>query len=98
LQAEYGFLTPAWAKRLVRAYGTEAREILGATKTVADLGQDFGATLSEAEVTWLMSREYALSAEDVVWRRSKLGLRLSPLQISALDDHIAAARQNAPVR
>ncbi len=86
LRADYPFLTKFWAWRLVRAYGTEARAILGRARTVADLGLDFGATLTEAELRWLMRREYARRAEDVLWRRSKLGLRLSTDQIQALDD------------
>ena len=86
LRRDYPFLSAFWAWRLVRAYGTEARIILGDAKTTADLGQDFGATLTEAEVIWLMTREYARSAEDVVWRRSKLGLRLDTSQVAALND------------
>lgn len=86
LQARHPFLTPGWARRLVRAYGTEAREILGTAASAEALGRDFGATLREAEVVWLMRREYARTAEDIVWRRSKLGLRLEPAQIAALED------------
>jgi glycerol-3-phosphate dehydrogenase len=85
LQRDYPFLSDFWARRLVRAYGTEAPAILGMAKTAADLGQDFGATLTEAEVHWLMTREYARSAEDVIWRRSKLGLRLSKDQVASLE-------------
>lgn len=85
LRAEYPFLTQPWAARLVRAYGTEARAVLGRAGMASDLGHDFGATLTEAELRWLMSREYARRAEDVVWRRSKLGLRLTPDQIAAVD-------------
>jgi glycerol-3-phosphate dehydrogenase len=86
LQADYPFLTDFWARRLVRAYGTEARKILGTARTAEDLGRDFGATLSEAELRWLMRHEYARRAEDVLWRRGKLGLRLSAEQAQALDD------------
>ena len=85
LQADYAFLTPFWAKRLVRAYGTEARLVLGDAGTAGDLGEDFGATLTAREVTWLMTREYARRAEDVVWRRNKLGLRLDASQVTRLD-------------
>lgn len=80
LRATYGFLTEAWAGRLVRAYGTEAFDILGDAKVVEDLGQDYGATLTRAELEWLQTREFARSADDVLWRRSKLGLRLTPEQ------------------
>lgn len=85
LSAEHPFLTPAWAARLVRAYGTDAAQMLGGAATAADLGRDFGATLTEAEVRWLMRQEFATRAEDIVWRRSKLGLRLTPEQIAELD-------------
>ncbi len=89
LQAAYPFLTERWALRLIKGYGTEAKDIMGDATSVADLGQDFGATLSEAEVKWLMAREYACTAEDIVWRRSKLGLRLTGEQIAALDAYMA---------
>jgi len=89
LRRDYPFLTDFWARRLVRAYGTEARQVLGNTKTAADLGEDFGATLTAAEVNWLMTHEYARSAEDVVWRRSKLGLRLTSDQVATLDAWMA---------
>ena len=90
LRADYRFLDDRWALRLIKGYGTEAKIIMGDAKAAADLGQDFGATLTEAEVKWLMAKEYAVSAEDVVWRRSKLGLRLTPDQIAALDAFMAA--------
>ena len=86
---DYPFLTRDWALRLVRAYGTEARVILGDAASADALGRDFGATLTEAEVRWLMTREYARSAEDVIWRRNKLGLRLEETQVAALGDWMA---------
>ena len=91
LRADYPFLDARWAKRLIRAYGTEAREILGDAESADDLGRDFGASLSEAELRWLMAREYAVTAEDVVWRRSKLGLRLSEGQIAEIDSFMRSA-------
>ncbi|MEM8742656.1 MAG: glycerol-3-phosphate dehydrogenase, partial [Pseudomonadota bacterium] len=94
LRERYPFLDERWARRLVRAYGTEAQAILGDARGAADLGAAFGATLTEAEVTWLMAHEYARTAEDVVWRRSKLGLRLEPDEIARLDAFMAAV-QNA---
>jgi glycerol-3-phosphate dehydrogenase len=95
LRADYPFLSETWAARLIRAYGTEARTLLGAARSAADLGQDFGATLTEAEVSWLMRHEWAYRADDIVWRRTKLGLRLTPAQIAALDAFMA---QDAAVR
>ena len=86
LRKLYPFLNDFWALRLVRAYGTEARDVLGAAKHADELGYDFGATLTEAEVNYLMTHEYAYTAEDVIWRRSKLGLRLTSEQVHVLDD------------
>lgn len=74
-----------WASRLIRAYGTEAREWLADAKETADLGKNFGATLTAAELTWMMTHEYARTAEDAVWRRTKLGLRLTANQIKTID-------------
>ena len=85
LLAKYPFLSHNWARRLVKAYGTEASEVLRNAKTPVALGRDFGATLSEAEIRWLIAKEYARSADDVVWRRTKLGLRMTVDQIAALD-------------
>lgn len=85
LQADYPFLSDAWSARLVRAYGTEARVLLGAAASESDLGEAFGATLTEREVVWLMDKEFARRAADVVWRRNKLGLRLGADEIEKLD-------------
>ncbi|MFO7920765.1 MAG: glycerol-3-phosphate dehydrogenase [Nioella sp.] len=85
LRADYPFLGDFFARRLIRAYGTEAWQVLGDASVEADLGEAFGATLSAREVAWLMDREYARRAEDVVWRRNKLGLRLSKEQIERID-------------
>ena len=90
LAARYPFLTPYWTGRLIRAYGAEATQVLGEARSAADLGRDFGATLTEAEVRWLMAREFARRAEDVVWRRTKLGLRLTAEQIAVLDTFMTA--------
>ncbi|SDZ17095.1 homodimeric glycerol 3-phosphate dehydrogenase (quinone) [Jannaschia faecimaris] len=89
LKVAYPFLTDWWALRLVRAYGTQAAEVLGEAKSAADLGQDFGHTLTESEVVWQMDREWARAAEDVLWRRTKLGLRMDAAQVAALDGFMA---------
>jgi glycerol-3-phosphate dehydrogenase len=90
LQAEYPFLSEPWARRLARAYGTEAHGVMAGARAAEDLGRDFGATLSEAELVWLIEKEWARTAEDVVWRRSKLGLRLTQGQIAAVDEWMRA--------
>lgn len=76
----YAFL-PAWqARRLARAYGTDVIEMLGDARSAADLGRAFGAGLTSREIAWLTSREWARTAEDILWRRSKLGLHMSPAE------------------
>jgi glycerol-3-phosphate dehydrogenase len=90
LVRNYPFLTAAHADRLAHAYGTRASKVLGNAKSAGDLGQSFGASLTEAEVRYLMQTEWARTAEDIVWRRSKLGLRLTPLEIAAIDDWISS--------
>ncbi len=92
LQADFPFLTDYHARRLIRAYGTDARHILGEATSLEDMGRDFGATLTEAEIRWMMEREYARTAEDAVWRRTKQGLRMGDDQIAALDVWMASAR------
>jgi glycerol-3-phosphate dehydrogenase len=88
LAGAYPFLDEKWAARLVRAYGTEAWDVLGEARTANELGRDFGATLTEAELRWMMAREYVKAGEDALWRRTKLGLRLSEEQRAAVDDWI----------
>ena len=85
LKRDHPFLDDRWALRLVRAYGTEAKVMLAGAKAAEDLGRHFGANLTEREVRWLMAHEYAHHAEDVVWRRSKLGLRMSAEEIATLE-------------
>ena len=88
---DYPFLDRRWAARLIRGYGRDAWEILGPAQSPADLAPAFGATLTAAEVAWLMHHEFACSAEDIIWRRTKLGLRMTEDDISALDAWMASA-------
>ena len=78
------YVDPAFARRLVAAYGTRALTILGSSKRMGDLGERFGGTLTEAEVCYLMQHEWARTAADIVSRRSKLALRMTPSEIDAL--------------
>lgn len=84
LRARHPFLTPSWALRLVRTYGTEALKVLAGARRAEDLGRDFGGTLTGAEVDWLVRNEWAQTAEDILWRRTRLGLRLDAAQVAAL--------------
>ncbi len=89
LRTQFPFLTERWAARLVRAYGLDAFEVLGDAKKEEDLGCRFGATLTAREVDWLVQNEYARCAEDIVWRRSKLGLTMTENEIRTLDEWMA---------
>jgi glycerol-3-phosphate dehydrogenase len=82
------------ARRLARAYGTRVEVLLGTARALADLGEDLGGGLTEAETDYLMRHEWAAGADDILWRRSKLGLHLSVEAKARLEDRIG--RQDAP--
>jgi glycerol-3-phosphate dehydrogenase len=84
VRRQYPFLAEAHARRLVRLYGTRSEAILGKATSMADLGTVFGADLTEAEVRYLMVAEWAVEPEDVLWRRTKLGLKFDAAGIEAL--------------
>ncbi len=73
---------------LGRRHGALATEVLGDAKTVADLGRDFGAGLTEREVDYFVRREWAVTADDVLWRRTKCGLGMDEVQRAALAAHL----------
>lgn len=95
LVRDHLFLSRSLALRLAHAYGTRASKVLGDVSSASDLGQLFGDTLTEREVRYLMTYEFARTAEDIVWRRSKLGLRLSANEVKALDDWIVKHRNGS---
>jgi glycerol-3-phosphate dehydrogenase len=78
------FLSEAEAQRLVGAYGTRLEAVLGDAKDRADLGPAFGEGLTGAEVRYLMAKEWARFPDDILWRRSKLGLTMPPADRDAL--------------
>jgi glycerol-3-phosphate dehydrogenase len=84
--SRYPFVPPDTLRRLLRAYGTRIDVLLENAKNWADLGPVFGADLTEAELRYLASAEWARTAEDVVWRRTKLGLRMSAEEIATVDE------------
>jgi glycerol-3-phosphate dehydrogenase len=88
---QYPFLSATHACRLARSYGRRTQRILGSASSLDDLGRQFGADLTEAEIRYLMEHEWAIDAEDVVWRRSKLGLRMSFAEIEELEDFMRRA-------
>jgi glycerol-3-phosphate dehydrogenase len=82
--ARYPFLDRVTLHRLVADYGTRTAAILGAAKDWSDLGKLFGSGLTEAELRYLITREWARTPEDVLWRRSKLGLNLNASELCEL--------------
>lgn len=89
LASRYPFLAQADCRRLVQSYGTLAADILGDARAKADLGEDFGGGLTTREVCHLSATEWARTADDILWRRSKLGLRLGPAQRERLEAFLA---------
>lgn len=86
LEFEFEFLDSTLATRLIRSYGTNAWTIMKGASDLKDMGHDFGGTLFQREIEYLMKYEWAECAEDVVWRRTKLGIRLSKMEVSFIDD------------
>jgi glycerol-3-phosphate dehydrogenase len=96
LITDYGrhhdFLPAQTVRRIAKAYGTDARRWLGRAQSWDDLGGEIAHGLSVAEVKWQMQEEWARTAEDVLWRRSKLGLRFSNDEVQKLQDIMASAK------
>ncbi len=89
LKQRYAFLEGAYATRLARLYGTRAEQILNGALSHADLGRHFGADLYEAEVRYLVDSEWAVTSDDILWRRTKRGLLGSAIAVADLDTFLA---------
>jgi glycerol-3-phosphate dehydrogenase len=85
VRARYPFLTADQSHRMARAYGSMLDDFV-----TPDMGEDFGGGLTAREVDWLVTHEWARSVDDVIWRRSKLGLVLSDAQVARIADYLAA--------
>ncbi|MEM1038750.1 MAG: glycerol-3-phosphate dehydrogenase [Pseudomonadota bacterium] len=90
MAAAYPFVPGQTLRRLCHAYGTRIAMVLGNATKLEQLGEDFGNGLYEVEVRYLMTQEWAQSAEDIIWRRSKLGLVMSADQIARLETWLCA--------
>ena len=89
LETLAGWMPQPLLARLSRAYGTRLRDMIGEARSLAGLGRHFGAGLHEAELRWLRDREFARTAEDVLWRRTKLGLAMSEEEARAVEEWFA---------
>ena len=97
LQRRYAWLPKPLALRYARAYGTRVDILLGGCQALADLGLEVAPGLYEAELRYLMRHEWARSAADVLWRRTKLGLHLRPGVASGIDAWMAAELSAAAI-
>jgi glycerol-3-phosphate dehydrogenase len=88
LEQRYPGLPKDFLATLARRHGTLAYDMLGNACSVADLGEHFGAELYAREVDYLVEREWAISAEDVLWRRTKTGLHLTAGQRERVERYL----------
>ncbi len=86
---EYPWLAAAYRRRLALAYGARARTMLGDASRPSDLGELYTGDLTEREVAYLVDQEWAQTAEDILWRRTKLGLLAAQEQVERLDERLA---------
>ena len=89
-KATYDWLPETLLYRLVRSYGTAISTIIGAARSLRDLGTEIAPNLYEAELYYLRAKEWVCCAEDVLWRRTKLGLGMQPDQVKAIEQWFAA--------
>lgn len=88
LKKQYAWLEPSLLERLFSSYGLEVHAILQYCSNNNDLGQHFGASLYQKEVDYLVSHEWAQTAEDILWRRTKLGLVMSADGAEQLSEYL----------
>jgi glycerol-3-phosphate dehydrogenase len=89
LHGEYSFLPESLLKRYAHSYGSISHEILAPVKSITDMGQAFGADLFAIEIDYLRQQEWAQTLEDILWRRGKLGLYQTQIDITALEGYLA---------
>ena len=82
-------------RRMVRAYGSDLDALLDGATSLAAMGEEFGAGFTERELEWLRTREWARTAEDVLWRRTRLGLHMDPEGQARLRARLEAVRAPA---
>ncbi len=88
LQQDYPFIGAHLAHRFANSYGNRTKRVLANVSSQEDLGQHFGHELYQAEVDYLINEEWARTAEDILWRRTKLGLELSENEVIALEEYL----------
>jgi glycerol-3-phosphate dehydrogenase len=84
MHAQYAMLGAELLEGVLRRHGSDAPALLGDAKANADLGRHFGAGLTEREIAWVREREWAQTAEDILWRRTRCGLHMDATQREAV--------------
>jgi glycerol-3-phosphate dehydrogenase len=97
LKLDYAWLPDRQVRRYSRLYGSRARALLEGAQEIGDLGAHFGADLYRREVDFLIDGEWARTVEDIIWRRTKLGLRLSAAEVERLATYVTAAQSLSPL-
>jgi glycerol-3-phosphate dehydrogenase len=92
LARRYPGMPPEWLRGLARRHGGRSERILGSAREPADLGQHYGGGLTTREVDYLVENEWAVSADDVLWRRTKAGLRVTGAARADLESYLAVKR------
>jgi glycerol-3-phosphate dehydrogenase len=90
LKRDYSWLPDPQLRRYVRLYGSRARALLEGARGIGDLGPHVGADLYRREVDFLTENEWACTVDDIIWRRTKLGLRLTAADVERLGTYLAA--------
>jgi glycerol-3-phosphate dehydrogenase len=91
MQRRYPKLPPELVRGVARRHGSLAPKVLGSAKALSDLGEDFGNGLTATEIDYLVREEWALTVEDVLWRRTKCGLGMSPADQARVAAYLAKA-------
>ncbi|WP_370556118.1 glycerol-3-phosphate dehydrogenase [Edwardsiella tarda] len=92
LQRRHGWLPPALARRYAHTYGARSERVIGTATSLEALGEHFGHGLYQAELRYLMEQEWVVTAEDALWRRTKLGMWLDDAQRQRVAEWLAAQR------
>ena len=93
---KYNWLDTATQDRLLKTYGTRTENILIGCNQMTDLGKRFTPTLYQVEIDYLLQEEWATSCEDILWRRTKMGLTITEPEVRGLSDYLRTHKHYQP--
>ena len=96
MHKRYAGISRELVEGIVRRHGTRTTRVLGDAIEPRDLGRHFGAGLTEREVDYLVAEEWAQSADDILWRRTKCGLHMEESERDGVEQHLR--RRSVAVR